>query len=325
MDTRRGLIALAIVGFTTSATAVGSWSLNFGLFRDNQLRAHSQQLFGVGKPLVTLAGGLRVDVLSAQASLGPNVDMMALWPDDSNPTHLILCNEEGEAEPGVQRVQLATGAVETVMSGLDSCDPVRRTEWGTILVGEETDDGWLVEIIKPLDTTGVTFNRATGTASGGAGAVNVAGRSAVGHLAFEGLALLPNGVLYYGDENRPLNGTPGGAYFKFIPTTPWSGSKITDLSQSPLSSGKVYGLRLGKRSSNTDYGQGTNTGQGTWIEVVDANNANLRAAAATLKLTGYYRPEDAEVDREALSEGLVRFCANNTGNESQDRLWGEAI
>jgi len=345
MDTRRGLIALAIVGFTTSATAVGSWSLNFGLYRDNQLRAHSQQLFGVGKPLeasstediggvlaeadprklVTLAGGLRVDVLSAQASLGPNVDMMALWPDDSNPTHLILCNEEGEAEPGVQRVRLATGAVETIMSGLDSCDPVRRTEWGTILVGEETDDGWVLEIIKPLDTTGVTFNRATGTASGGTGAANVAGRPAVGHLAFEGLALLPNGVLYYGDENRPLNGTPGGSYFKFIPTTPWSGSKITDLSQSPLSSGKVYGLRLGKRSSNTDYGQGTNTGQGTWIEVVDANNANLRAAAATLKLTGYYRPEDAEVDREALSEGHVRFCANNTGNEGQDRLWGEAI
>ena len=70
---------------------------------------------------------------------------------------------------------------------------------------------------------------------------------------------------------------------------------------------------------------GARTGQGPWIEVVDANNANLRAAAATLKLTGYYRPEDAEVDREALSEGHVRFCANNTGNESQDRLWGEAI
>jgi secreted PhoX family phosphatase len=84
-------------------------------------------------------------------------------------------------------------------------------------------------------------------------------------------------------------------------------------------------LRLGKRSSNTDYGQGTNTGQGTWIAVVDANNANLRTAAATLKLTGYYRPEDVEVDREALSEGHVRFCANNTGNEGQDRLWGETI
>jgi len=141
----------------------------------------THQLFGVGKPLeasstediggvfaeadprklVTLAGGLRVDVLSAQANLGPNVDMMVLWPNDSNPTHLILCNEEGEAEPGVRRVRLATGAVETVMSGLDSCDPVRRTEWATILVGEETDDGWVLEIIKPLDTMGVTFNRAT--------------------------------------------------------------------------------------------------------------------------------------------------------------------
>ena len=109
MYTRRGLIALAIVGFATSATAFGSWSWNFGLFRDHQLRARSQQLFGVGRPLeasstediggvlaeadprklVTLAGGLRVDVLSAQASLGPNVDMMVLWPNDSNPTHLI--------------------------------------------------------------------------------------------------------------------------------------------------------------------------------------------------------------------------------------------
>ena len=109
MYTRRGLIALAIVAFATSATAFGSWSWNFGLFRDHQLRARSQQLFGVGRPLeasstediggvlaeadptklVTLARGLRVDVLSAQASLGPNVDMMALWPDDSNPTHLI--------------------------------------------------------------------------------------------------------------------------------------------------------------------------------------------------------------------------------------------
>ena len=168
MYTRRGLIALVIVGFATSATAFGSWSWNFGLFRDHQLRARSQQLVGVGRPLeasstediggvlaetdprklVTLAGGLRVDVLSAQASLGANVDMMVLWPNDSNPTHLIVCNEQEEAEPGVQRVRLATGAVETVMSGLVSCDPVRRTEWGTILVGEETDDGWVLEPVR---------------------------------------------------------------------------------------------------------------------------------------------------------------------------------
>ncbi len=54
-------------------------------------------------------------------------------------------------------------------------------------------------------------------------------------------------------------------------------------------------------------------------------NTNLRAAAATLKLTGYYRPEDIDIDGEALAEGSVRFCGNNTGNEGQDKNWGETI
>jgi len=132
-------------------------------------------------------------------------------------------------------------------------------------------------------------------------------------------------AVYYGDENRPLNGTPGGAYFKFIPSSPWSGGNISVLSQSPLAAGTVYGLRLGKRSGNTDFGQGTNTGLGTWVPVPSASIATLRAAASTLKLTGYYRPEDAEIDPIALQNGNVRFCANNTGNESQDHTWGETI
>ena len=345
MHTRRWLVVVGVVAFATSAGAVGGWNFNFGLFRDHQLSVHSEQVFGVGQPLdesstesiggvlveadptalVTLATGLHAHVVSAAANLGPSIDMMVLWPNDANPTHLIACNEQGAADPGVQRINLTTGAIDTMISGLVSCDPVRRTAWGTVVVGEEATDGWLIEIINPLQVSGVAFNRATGTASGGSGAANVVGRPALGHLAFEGLALLPNGVLYYGDENRPLNGNPGGAYFKFIPTTPWPGGTITSLSQSPFTAGKVYGLRLGKRSGNTDYGQGTNTGQGTWIEVVNANNASLRTATTTLKLTGYYRPEDAEVDVDALAEGLVRFCANNTGNESQDRLWGESI
>jgi len=178
--------------------------------------------------------------------------------------------------------------------------------------------------INPLATTGVTFSRATGTTSGGVGATNIVTRPAVGRLAFEGLALFPNGVLYYGDENRPATGTAGGAYFKFIPASPRGGGNITDLSQSPLAAGTVYGLRVGKRSGNTDYGQGTNTGLGTWINV-DSAKAGLRAAASTNKLTGYYRPEDAEIDPGALAEGNVRFCANNTGNEGDDHTWGETI
>jgi secreted PhoX family phosphatase len=343
MHIRKGLIAVGVVGLAASAAAFGDF--DFGLFRDGRLDAHSEQLFGVHQgveasstesiggvlaeqdptKLVTLAKGLHARVLSAPPDLAPNIDMMALWPTASNPTHVIACNEQGTSDPGVQRIRLSDGAVETILTGTTSCDPVRRTAWGTILVGEEATDGWLIEIINPLQTTGVTFNRATGTASGGTGAANVIGRTAVGHLAFEGLGLYPNGVLYYGDENRPLNGNPGGAYFKFIPTTPWAGGVITNLTQSPLTSGKVYGLRLGKRSSNTDYGQASETGLGTWIEVVNANNASLRTATTTLKLTGYYRPEDIDLDAVALAAGSVRFCGNNTGNESQNNNWGQTI
>jgi hypothetical protein len=348
----RGLLAtVGVLGLAIGAAAAPEF--DFGLFRDHQLQAHSEQLFGVAGPLeassmasvdaataeadptalATFAHSLRVRVVTAAANAGANIDQMALWPNDAHPTHLIVCNEEGATQPGVQRVRLADGMVETILTGTVSCDPVRRTAWGTILVGEEagpttspvTPGGWLLELIDPLHTTNVQFNRVTGVPSG-ADAGNVAPRPAPGRLAFEGIALYPNGVMYYGDENRPAQGTSGGAYFKFIPATPWTGSApITNLNQSPLVAGKVYGLRLGKRSGNTDYGQGSNTGLGTWVEVVNANNANLRAAAASLKLTGYYRPEDADIDLRALAQGQVRFCANNTGNEGTDHQWGETI
>jgi secreted PhoX family phosphatase len=188
--------------------------------------------------------------------------------------------------------------------------------------------GHLLEIIHPLSVTRVSFDRSTHQTSNGAsgtGADNVADRSAVGRNAFEGIGLYPNGVMYYGDENRPSQGTPGGAYFKFIPTSPFlGGGDILDLDDSPLVDGRVYGLRLGKRSGNTDYGQGTNTGLGTWVEI-QGPVGDLRAAAATLKLTGYYRPEDIDIDEKALGDGSVRFCGNNTGNESNDRAWGESV
>ena len=346
MRKHKWLIVMGVLGVATGAAAMADF--DFGLFRDNQLDAHSNQLFGIVEPLaasstesvsaataesdprtlVTVAKPLRVRVVTASPSAGANIDMMALWPDDLNPTHLSVCNEQGPTDPGVQRVSISDGTVETILTGTSSCDPVRRTPWGTIIVGEEVgppNAGWLLEIINPLQTTNVLFDRISGTLSG-ADAGNVATRPAVGRLAFEGIALYPNGVMYYGDENRPSNGTPGGAYFKFIPGVPWvGGAPITNLSQSPLISGAVFGLRLGKRSGNTDYGQGSNTGLGTWIPVAPAAIGNLRAAAATLKLTGYYRPEDADIDLKALAEGRVRWCANNTGNESQDHNWGETI
>ena len=347
----RKRLLFSVAGFVALASAAAAGDFDFGAWRDFQLRAASHLLFGFGKPLkasstesvdaataeahpdslATVAKGLHVQVATSDANAGSNIDMIAFWPDASHPTHLIVCNEVDDPSlPGVQRIRLSDGSVETILRGTVACDPVRRTSWGTILVGEENgSSGQVIEIIRPLEITEVFFDRVAGTASGGIGAANVAARRAVGRLSFEGLALYPNGVLYYGDEQRPGTGTPGGAYFKFIPSTPWAGGTISALSQSPLTSGTIYGLRLGKRSGNTDYGQGTNTGLGTWVPIPAAADPlvgqNLRAQAAALKLTGYYRPEDLEVDPAALAAGRVRFCGNNTGNENEDHTWGEAI
>jgi hypothetical protein len=335
------LTCAAAVAATSAVAAAGFAGFDFGLFRDHQLESHSEQLFGIVSAvdasstesvgatdanadptsLITLAKGLRARVVTAQPNAGANIDQMVLWPNDQNPTHLIVANEEGPSKPGVQRIRLSDGLAETILSGTSSGDPVRRTPWGTLIFGEENGtDGWLIEIADPLHTTNVVFNRAAGVSSDPA---HVVARPAPGRLSWESIALYPSGVMYYGDENRPSNGTPGGAYFKFIPAAPWNG--MQGLANSPLAAGTVYGLRLGKRSGNTDYGQGTQTGLGTWILVTNVPNANLRAAAATLKLTGYYRPEDMEVDPVALGQGNVRFCSNNTGNESQDHQWGDTI
>lgn len=342
---KRFALGFAVAGAATAAAAYGG--LDIGLWNELQLRAHSVQLFGVVHPLatsstlsidaatanadptqlVTLAKSLRARVVTAAPDAGANLDMMVPWPNASSPTHLIACNEQGPAEPGVQRIRLSDGFVETILTGTDGCDPVRSTAWGTVVVGEEAGStGRLIEIASPLTTTGVSFDRTTGTASGGVGAENVVARPATGRLSYEGIALYDSGVMYYGDENRPSKGVAGGAYFKFVPSHPWMGGPpITNLADSPLASGQVYGLRLGKRSGNTDYGQGSNTGLGTWIPIPGSEDADLRAAASSLKLTGYYRPEDLDIDRAAETAGQVRFCGNNTGNEAQDQNFGETI
>ena len=140
---------------------------------------------------------------------------------------------------------------------------------------------------------------------------------------------MPNGVMYSSDENRPGSGNPGGAVVKFIPTTLWAGgAAISDLSQSPLTAGTLWGMRLGRNSGNTDFGQGNEFGRGVWVSMPTSSDAaptNLRSAAITLKLTSYYRPEDMAVDLEALAGGAVRFCGTNTGQdiEGSDNHFGE--
>ena len=350
---RRGRLAVVVATLLAVTLVAGAASAftDFGSFVQSQLRHHSRSLFGVTGPLAasstasigadeasahperlaTVAKSLKVRVVSHGVA-APNLDQIALWPDDAHPRWLIVCNEAEVTDPGLVRINLANGAQEVIVTGTTECDPVRRTPWGTILFGEEAgggpEGGRMYELVDPLHTTGVTLDRATGTFSGGVGAANLTARPALGRLSFEGLAIYPNGVTYYGDENRPAEGVAGGAYFKFVPATLRSSGAgpVTSLTDSPYAApGSIYGLRLGLREGATDYGQGTEFGLGAWVPIPAAADPDLRAAAAELHLTGYYRPEDASVDTGALADGRVRFCGNNTGNEPDDQLWGETV
>jgi secreted PhoX family phosphatase len=306
---------------------------DFGRFVERQLRERAPQLLGINHPLeesalgpfagdaasaIQVADNLKVRVIST--AVDPAADMIAMWPDDSRPTHLFVCVEGGVN--GVQRIDLSRPAganATTIVTGTVSCDPIRRTPWGTIVFGEEASDGGFYEIINPtsITTPAAITNRGQGTTSD----PRVVKRKAVGSLAFEGQAILPDGTMYFGDELRPGTsagaGSPGGGIYKFVPAFPRTvDAPITDLSQSPLTVGRVFGLAL---STGNDNGQGTEIGVGTWIEVSaaavsDANgNINLRKAQLAQHFTGNYRPEDMDLDPIAFARGEVRACWTNTG------------
>src|SRR5262249_37296287 len=94
---------------------------DFGAFVADQLRAHSEQLFGFhpreegasgpcdGPSLNALgrAPGLSVRLLSSAVHL--SADQIAMYPDDDHPTHLFVCDEES-SNPAVQRVALSRPA-----------------------------------------------------------------------------------------------------------------------------------------------------------------------------------------------------------------------
>lgn len=344
---KKTIIVLAI-GLAVTGTAK---AIDFGQKVELLAKAKSAQLFGVKSPLdassiaqasasatgcelITVASGLKCEVISEKANLAPVIDMMALWPNDAKPTHIIACNEQSAGNVGVQRIRLLDGVVEDVISsGLTSCDPVEMTPWGTVVIGEEAGtNGRMFEILDPLTTTGVTITGA-GLLTSTSDPAHVRYIEPLGQLSFEGISVLPNGVTYYQDENRPANGNGGGGYFKFIPNTVWTGTApITDLNDSPLiKGGRVFALRLGRNNNNTDFGQGNNAGRGVWVEVTDGkfnaptttpgvDRVNLRAAALTLKATTGYRPEDQDIDKSASTAGNVRICGTNTGQDTTATL-----
>ncbi len=332
-------LTLALAGMTGTACAE---TFDFGLSVQQHLATNSKMLFGVAAPLdasapatsgayrtasqtaedqILAADGLKVEYLTRNAA--NHTDMMAFYPA-SNPTHLINCVEgdletlvSGKLNPAVQSVNLATGEVKTLLRGMDRCDGIRTTPWGTVLATEEADDGAAYEIFDPLSLTDVAVtDRATGAVSDPA---HVAKRAALPTMAWEGLEVLPSGVVIGGDELRPggTSNADGGAMFKFVPAVARAADAgaITDLSQSPLVAGAVYALQVSCVNSKQQFGQGCEIGNGGWVSV---NAATARADANTNGATGYYRPEDLHLDPhylDAANPDAVRFCWANTGNE----------
>lgn len=354
------VLALGLV--PTLASAVGN-TPDFGLKMEALLKKASQSYFGIDAPLmtsavdpngedvptrsatdaaadhITLAKGLEVRYLTRDAA--NSTDMFAFWPLDGKPTHLITCIEvdrenlaDGRLNPGVQRISLADGKVETVLRGLQSCDGIRTTPWGTILATEEEDDGGAYEILDPAATTDVSVVARNGNdftdASGKPVSGQVAWRNALATLSWEGLHVYPNGVVYFGDELRPgtdAADADGGAVFKFVPTIPRNpkAGKITSLDQSPLVSGTNYAMQISCVNSKAQFGQGCEVGGGTWIEIKDARAARLEADQKGA--TGYYRPEDLHGDTrysDKANPNAVRFCWTNTGNMANNN-YGEVF
>jgi len=208
------------------------------MFVADQLRAHAMELFGFHHPLdesaigpfdgpsvdaLELAGGLKATLISSAVENA--ADQIAMWPDDEHPTHLFVCDEE-TSNPAVQRVDLSkppSANATTIVTGLVSCDPVRRTPWGTIIVAEEAGaTGGLYEILDPLHVNAPinVSDRAHGTTSD---TLHLVRRQAVGSLSFESVAIKHDGTMIYGDELAPSGGAAGGGLYKFVPSVPFAG------------------------------------------------------------------------------------------------------
>lgn len=327
-----------------------SLAKDFGKEKENELYIKSLEYFGFdgakkdgfttnvmrkdvvsAEDTIDLADGLTAKFLTREAA--NHADLFNFYPAE-NPTHIISCIEGGEEilesgkkNPSVQSWDLETGEVKTILRGMERCDGLRITPWGTALATEETSDGGAYEIIDPLNVSEHTItDRVNGVIvdENNAAATKIVKRTAMATMSWEGLTVLDSGVVIGGDELRPGTGTEdadGGAIYKFVPETLRTTTDlITDLSQSPLVAGSNFAMQVQCKDGISQWGQGCEVGNAAWIPV---NAETARSDADTNGATGYYRPEDLHKDPTYTGEG-VRFCWTNTGNESAEH-YGEII
>ncbi len=360
---KKGFLLLAAAMAATSAQAQ-----DYGQRNDALLARRTPAHFGFAAPIPglatplaravgqpasdrqVLAAGLTASYVAR--NVATDGDMIAFWPNDVSYTHLIVCIEGGRAaasganpagyNAGVQRVNVTTGQVETILHGMDRCDGIRTTPWGTIFATEETNDGRGYEILDPIGTTGHwVADRTTGDVRDALNSLTastvIAQRQALPTMAWEGLAVLETGVVIAGDELRPGDagtGADGGAIFKFVPATPFActlpkvggvcANPIANLASSPFVAGTNFALQTSAQGRTSgsfpQFGQGAEIGEGAWVQV---NALTARADANTRGATGYYRPEDLHQDPTYTGIG-ARVCWTNTGNPAA-KNWSEVV
>ncbi|MEO7777855.1 MAG: endonuclease/exonuclease/phosphatase family protein, partial [Fibrobacteria bacterium] len=325
-----------------------------GLSAQAALQGASQGLFGVAVPLAATAPTVpdvyRSPAQSAadQLASAPGLSaayltrgiadaaaMFAYWPDAANPTHAVFCiesdreaigafpNGQVKYNPSLQRVD-RNGNVATILRGMQSCDGITLTSWGTLVATEAAVDGGAYELIDPLGTSEYTVqDRAAGLIVDGNGnpeTARIAKRPALPAMAWGGLATLPNGVVIAGDKLRPgidSADAGGGAILKFIPTTTAAPNvRISALFQSPLVAGSVHALQVSCEGDDQQVGQGCEVGKAAWVSV---NAAMARKDADRNGATGFFLPQGLRRDpsyADSAHPQAVRFCWSDAQNEA---------
>ncbi len=141
----RWAVAIPVLVLVLATSSVAYAVSNFGIFVQQLLRDHAQSEFGVIMPLeessarqlteaeaevnplalVTLSQSLRARVVTS-TPVAQNIDMIALWPNSQQPTHLIACNEAETTDAGLIRVGLKTG--QRMSSSAGPATATRRIE-----------------------------------------------------------------------------------------------------------------------------------------------------------------------------------------------------
>lgn len=227
---------------------------------------------------------------------------------------------------GVQRVDLRdpnynTRTVTIVAPGTQgfvSGDASRWTPWGTYLTAEESwgagsSKGRLFEVTNPT----------TATANGG----DFVQRSVIPRVSHEGLTFDKNNTLYFIDE---LN---GGSVYKYVSANP-NAKNGNDF----FAAGQTFVLKVGAGGQNEGNNGPAITGSSTWVAITDVQGKALpgvstvladgtidgRATAdhASIKGTGFNRPEDLEIKTLANGQQVIYFTttdSDNNGNSADGR------